>query len=306
MSIRSLIVLSITIAFLVGCEDGVSPSLGIEHPYTLWGIINPQQDTQAVRVFEIQETIQLVRSDPIDVVITSTHLQTGTQLVWKDSVIQLPDGDYRHVYWAPLSANAGDTFLLEARRSDGATSSAQTTVPPPVTLEILEPNPLMARDIKLPIFITGNPPNLPRIDLEYRFLADLEDGTIVWTEPVVISYSGRAEPASGGWSLDVRLSEDLISILRKLRDNEVRYDRVILREMELRVHVGDEKWRSPIGFFDSDFLVEPGTLSNVENGFGFFGSGYMESIQWRPSDIMLARAGFYIASDTTTPTLHGY
>ena len=65
----------------------------------------------------------------------------------------------------------------------------------------------------------------------------------------------------------------------------------------MRVHVGDENWISPIGVFDPDFLVEPGTFSNVDNGFGYFGSGYVETIALRPPVALIRRAGFYVLGE---------
>ena len=69
-------------------------------------------------------------------------------------------------------------------------------------------------------------------------------------------------------------------------------DFICTRELTLTVHIGNEEWVSPVGLFDPDVLVEPGTLSNISNGFGFFGAGYTESVTWDPSNLLLIQAGF--------------
>jgi hypothetical protein len=47
-----------------------------------------------------------------------------------------------------------------------------------------------------------------------------------------------------------------------------------LRQMVLNVLIGDAAWDPPGGVFDPDILSFPSAMSNVENGFGFVGSGY--------------------------------
>ena len=39
-------------------------------------------------------------------------------------------------------------------------------------------------------------------------------------------------------------------------------------------------------------LIEPGTLSNVTNGFGFVGSAYTLSVSWAPTPDELSRSPF--------------
>ncbi len=279
--------------FTMGCEESVNTRLEIDRPFSVWGLINPKADTHAVRVFEIENTIRLVRPDPLDAVVTTILMQTGDQLVWQDSVIQLPGGTYRHVYWAAFEATAGDTYRLDVTRSDGATSSAITTVPPPVSLEVLEADTTRVREAIQPLFIHGDPPNMPRIDVEYRLLGIRPGGSLPISKHVVISYAGKPVRKEGGWLLEIDLVEDFGVIFRVFDDDaELSTEIIGLQEIEVRLHVGDENWVSPVGIFDAEFLVEPGVFSNIENGFGFFGSAYVESIRFYPHFLLLKRAGF--------------
>ncbi len=280
---------------LFGCEESVDPRLTIDRPFTLWGMINPRVDTQAVRVFEIQNTIRLIRPDPIDAAVRSVNLTTGEERVWQDSVVQLRDGDYRHVYWSAFHAGYGETYRLEVRRSDGAASTAMVTVPPPVTLAVLPPDSNLVREIIQPVFISGDPPSLPRVDVDYITVGiDAVTGNTLF-HPITLSYDGRPVRKAGGWLLEIDLREDFRTIRAEFDSLDLPRGLIELREIELRVHVGNKEWASPVGFFDPDFLVEPGVLSNVENGFGFVAAGYVESTRFRPPGIMLERAGF---SDT--------
>ena len=279
--------------FTMGCEESVNTRLEIDRPFSVWGLINPKADTHAVRVFEIENTIRLVRPDPLDAAITTTLMQTGGRQAWQDSVIQLPGGTYRHVYWAAFEARAGDTYRLDVTRSDGATSSAITTVPPPVSLEVLEADTTRVREAIQPLFIHGDPPNMPRIDVEYRLLGIRPGGSLPISKHVVIAYAGKPVRKESGWLLEIDLMEDFGVIFRVFDDDADLSTEIIgLQEIEVRLHVGDEDWVSPVGVFDAEFLVEPGVFSNIENGFGFFGSGYVESIRFHPHFLLLARAGF--------------
>lgn len=286
------------VLFAAGCSESVDTRLRIDYPYSVYGLINPKLDTHAVRVFEIKSEIMLVRPDPIDARVSTTLLQTGEQSTWQDSLIQLSDGDYRHVFWSMFSASSGETYRLEVRRSDGEVTSAETTIPPLVELEVLEPDTLHPREALMPVLIRGRPPNMPRIDVEYVVAGFREEGSEAIFKPVTFNYAQRPSPADEGYLLEVDLIADYAEIFQKFDDdNDVTTDIIDLREIIVRIHVGDENWASPTGFFDADLLVEPGTFSNVNNGFGYFGSGYVESISFRPPLILLRRAGFYIAGE---------
>lgn len=297
---RQHMVLLIAAAMMAaGCTESVDTRLRIDYPYSLYGLINPKLDTHAVRVFEIKSEIMLVRPDPIDARVSTTLLQTGERAAWQDSVIQLADGDYRHVFWSMFSPTSGETYRLEVRRSDGEVTSAETTIPPLVELEVLDPDTLRPREALMPVFIRGRPPNMPRIDVEYVVAGFREEGGEAIFKPVVFNYAQRPGDADGGHLLEVDLIADYSEIFQKFDDdNDVTTDIIDLREIIVRVHVGDENWASPTGVFDPDFLVEPGTFSNVDNGFGYFGSGYVESISFRPPLVLLRRAGFHIPGES--------
>lgn len=277
-------------ALLSGCSESVEPNLGIDRPFTIWGLFNPRADTQAARLFTIESDIQLITSAPIDATITSTDLATGEVRVWQDSVVQLADGTYRHVYWSAFRAEHGHTYRLEARRSDGAASSATVTVPMPAALRILPPSVDDVRQAVQSVLVEGTPPSLPRIDVAYEiFGLDplLENGVVI-----TIPYANREVIRSEGRRLDIDVGEDFRTITLVLEERGVRPQPLGLRDMTIRVHVGDAGWVSPSGSFDPDVLVEPGVLTNVENGFGFVGAGYVLVETWRPPEDLLQRAGF--------------
>ena len=275
--------LCLAAVLLSACKESVDTRLEITHPFSLFGLINPKADTHAVRVFEIKGEIELIRVEPINAHVRSTLMQTGEQQAWRDSVVQLAGRNYRHVYWTTFTALAGETYKLEVIRSDGETSTAITTVPPPVNLDVLEPDTLTRNQALMPVLIRGRPPALPRIDVEYVVVGFREEGSDPVFKPLTFNYVGRPAKVDDGWLLEIDLIDDFSEIYKAFDDDSnVTTDVIDLREIRLSVHVGDENWVSPAGVFDADLLAEPGLFSNVDNGFGYFGSGYVESVVFRP------------------------
>lgn len=293
-----LCLLSLCTFVFMGCEEDVDPLLGNDLPFTLWGQMNPKADTQAVRVFSIENQLSFLDGSPLDLTMTSTHLQSGETHVWQDSLVTLENGEVRHVYWAAFRANFEQTYRLEARRSDGRTTSVEVTTPPDIPIEVPPPNENQARPIFLPIVLQGVPPAIPRLEVEY-FATTASDPDPFNPEerpfvavPVHIPYTDAVIRTREGFSLNIDLVNDFQTIRSVFSDNDLPSDFIALRYMQIHVHVGDETWIPPTDTFDADLLVEPGVFSNVENGFGFFGAGYIQVHRWTPPTILLQRAGF--------------
>lgn len=296
---KNLVLAAAVLLLFSACSETVETRLEIEYPFSVFGIINPKADTHAVRVFEIKNNISLIRPEPIDAVVQTIHTQTGNRQVWRDSVIQLDDGDYRHVYWSTFEAKEGETYHLVVERSDGAKTEAVTTVPPLTELIVLEPDTLRPGEAFMPLLIRGAPPTLPRIDVEYILVGLDINGSNPIFKSIVFNYAGYATPDPEGFLLNIDLRKDYLDIYKLFdADNNVTPDIIDLREMNVTVHVGDANWVSPVEVFDENFLVEPGTFSNVKNGFGYFGSGYTEVASFRPPLALIRRAGFYVPGDT--------
>ena len=80
---------------------------------------------------------------------------------------------------------------------------------------------------------------------------------------------------------------------------------ISLAGLGLRITLLDEAFVPPGGVFDPDVLSQPGTLSNVENGFGFVGSIGRFSVEWLLADTS-AKALRYIPVDATIPKVLGW
>lgn len=276
-----------------GCEEDVNPFIGTDFPFTVWGFVNPKADTHAVRVFTIDEVLRLIPEEPLDATVSIINVEDTERHILQDSAILLPTGEYRHIFWSEFPVNYNETYRLEVERSDGLiTRSTAVMVPPPISIDVLEPNLNAFSALLLPLEINGNPPSMPRIDAEYSTFAVDGEGNRLQDNNVLVSYVNKPVFRNGTWQLNLDLREDFLTIREDFTDKEI-FGFICMSDITLRIHVVNEEWRSPIGAFDPDFLVEPGTLSNVENGFGLFGAGYVETISWMPPSVMQVRAGFF-------------
>ena len=277
----------------MGCDDEIAPFNTTDFPFTVWGVVNPQADTQAVRVFTIDTTLDLIPSSSIDAVTSIIEVEKQERHILVDSVTQLPNGDFRHTFWAEFDVEHGELYRVEVERSDGLVSrSDDIRVPAPVTVTAPEPTEFQVQELILPVVIEGNPPSMPRIDATYNTFAVDALGVLTAENPVTISYVQAPRQEDGTWFIDIDLLQDFLSIRDDFNAKEIE-GRICTDLISMQIHVGNEEWRSPIGVFDPNVLVEPGTLSNINNGFGFFGAGFVESIQIFPPLTMQVRAGFF-------------
>jgi hypothetical protein len=92
------------------------------------------------------------------------------------------------------------------------------------------------------------------------------------------------------WEVLVRLTHDKEDVTRELglSDNSEPF----LMSVGMRLTMTDDSWRPPDGVFDREVLVQPGTFSNVNNGFGFFGSLNQYSLEWTLSPEITSLIGY--------------
>ena len=285
-----LLVYALVLAALTtGCEESVNPVLGTERAYTLYGFFNARADTQALRIFAIEDRLELTRPEPLDAEVASTNLDLGQRQVWQDSVVEFASGRFGHVYWSEFRAEFEHRYRLEAVRSDGAVTQVEVTVPP-LSEPVLLPPTVAPRFVFYPVFWE----RAPRLNnIRVRYFTRCDTLSRIFT----FDYPEDQEKTSSGTVVTVNLSNDARSIFQKILGTSCVIQDLRLEEVELSVLVTNAEWVPPTGVYDPELLVEPGTFSNVENGFGFVGAGYPASIRWVPSEGALVAAGFFVGGD---------
>jgi hypothetical protein len=114
--------------------------------------------------------------------------------------------------------------------------------------------------------------------------------------PVEVSYDGKVSRMDdGGWTIMIDMYADAADVFADYAQNCLitkESPDIALRRVELHFVVASAEWAPPGGVFDPDELVEPGRLSNVENGFGFIGAGELMRYRWTPSANIRYDLGF--------------
>jgi hypothetical protein len=280
--------LLLALVSLAACDESVSPTLDTGRPFSLWGSLDPTQELQALRIIPIEQTLEPQAADLLDAEVVSRNLVTGETVVWEDSLIEFAGGAAGWVVTAPFQAAYGESYRITATRSDGAVSAVNVRVPERVTPIVADPTQSTVEGVRLPVIW----PDTPRIhDVEVTYLVgDGNCRTFSTSDPFpLVDFT---DPFEYGWETSLPLSEHA-TLIRRERGALVSLSRVNLRGL-----VADGKWKPPFPFaFDPEIIIEPGTISNVENGFGFVGASYRVEIVIVPNEETLRSAGFISLCD---------
>lgn len=262
---------------LAACEDTVDPILESDTDFTLFGTLDMAQDTQFVRVIPIRESLFPDNTGPLDVVFTSEDLVTGEQVVWRDSIVTFSSGATGHVFYAPLRIRPSHTYRIEIRpNGSDVVTRAETTVPDQPDIDVQPPNITGGVGGAIgtgtqTIQWSGLSQEPFRIELWYRFLTS--EGTPF--SDILMPYAPQTNMVNSELDMMLNLTQD-----RRTLDTLVAVSSTALVGIGVELTVLDNAFVPPGGVFDIEVLVQPGTLSNVENGLGFVGSVGRFPVEW--------------------------
>lgn len=279
-SLRLVPALLLAAALFSGCEEDVFRPPPLEATYTLWGAFDPTADRQAVRVVPITDTIGVGSPAPLPVAVTSVDLVTGAETSWRDSVVTYSNGSYGHIFLADVRPAYGSRHVFRVVDDGGTETSALVAVPP--LIEPIRQTPILGAGVRYPI-LWVDAPRLNRVRVRYQ-IEDEDCETYSVERELAPS---AAVPVEFGWQVVLPLHEEARDIIFRAEGRPLS-----VREITVSVEVASEDWRPPGGVFDPEVLIEPGTLSNVTNGFGFVGASYAQSVSWRPTPDELDRTDF--------------
>lgn len=283
---RILLSVLVAAALLIGlsaCEESVDVVLTTDRAFTVYGHLSPRTDTQAVRVFAIDGRIDRVRPEPLEARVWSVNVQTGESYSWRDSVIQFAADNFGHIFWSRFRPDYGSHHRLFLERPDGAEAHVEILMPPLSQPELLAPT--VEQDYVLLPVLWEQAPRLNNIRV--RYLTNM--GSFLF------AYSDAQFSRPEGQVAIVQVHRDVRFVFREIlrRGGSTRDTRLMAIEQLLLVSSAD--WAPPGEVFDPELLVEPGTFSNVENGFGFVGAGYEASFYYEVPDSIAMAAGFFVS-----------
>lgn len=290
---------------LVGCDTSVDPILDAGRPFSVYGYLSPTADTQAVRVYAVGENLETAGSEALDASVTSTHLETGRRRIWKDSLARLSDGSRRHVFWAPFRVEYGGRYRIAVRHPNGDSSWTSVTVPPRSEVQFSAVDSGRA-SVRTTVTGSAGVPSLivPRLEYVARTIppppppAGPPGPRIAIAETLEVDLTGAQARTSGGWRFQWDMRDHFFEIRRSMArvdtftGQSVDLSYIALRSLRISYMVANEEWRPELMGEDVRTLAQPGTFSNVENGFGFVGGGYVVDRSYRPPPDHQNRAGF--------------
>ncbi|MFN3596930.1 MAG: hypothetical protein ACK41D_06640 [Rubricoccaceae bacterium] len=278
--------LSLVLLPLGGCAEDVDATADAGRPFTLWGRLDPAEGLQAIRVIPIARTIDEPVPDAIDAAVTSTDLATGAVTVWRDSLVTFTSATGQvlgrgYVFVSDARPAYGSLHEIRVARADGAASTVRVAVPRRVEPAIGAASGLPG-DVRLPVVWTGAP----------RVNAVVVDA-LAWrgacaVQPVRLAVAERDLAAfEFGWRARLPLTEIGARLSAALGGGPVGIVRMTVSAL-----VTNAEWRPPFPFdYDPQVTAEPGTLTNVGNGFGFVGAAYRSALTFTPDDAALQAAG---------------
>ena len=289
-------------AVTAGCDESVDAIVGSDVPFTVWGFLDAAADTQYVRVFEIIDTLIPDVERGIDARVSSMNLTTGERREWTYEAVLFDSLITGHFFWSPFRAQHEHRYRLEVVRSDGEMSGVEVLVPPYVDFEVQAD----LDNTLVPVQIRGEVPNLVGLRVVYHAVnvppaQAWPSGTPVAPPvqlPVIVSYDDLVERIPSGWRFAIDMERDFDIVQRVYRinclisDPEESAPDVWLRKMQFSALVADSAWAPPGDVFDPNVLSVPGTFSNIENGYGFFGAGMAIGRVWTPSTETSLAAGY--------------
>lgn len=279
----SLLMLAVFGLSLAGCDDTVDPIIESDQQITLFATLDMYSDVQWVRFIPIRGLITSDTINPDDYSFQSTDETTGETIVWEDSVHVFDNGSVGLLYRADLRVQPGHTYSFEARKAGSdLVTTASTTIPSQADFNV-EPEEveqfvgptgfvvLGTQDVEW----TGLDSRPFKVELWYRFLrAPTDPFRDIKIDPVPL-YTYE----NGTLSMTMNLPAQRVFLADSLDLN-----RSALMGIGMEVSNLDDKFVPPGGVFDPEILVQPGTFSNVTNGFGFIGSVSRFRAEWTLSD----------------------
>jgi len=277
---------------VAACDDAfIDPFDNNERYYTLYGYLDAIETEHAVRVIPVTRFPERITSPTddqatIDAVVTSTDLRTGQRITWRHTLEKLDDGAYGHIFRASFIVRPSNTYRLEVKRSDGKTATAETTVPyfPEAARFEFDPLEITPDSVVTQEWYLKGVASPWNIEAVYLFgNAYLPPGGI--SHRFYVPHGRPGERIDDDtWRFKLSISEDQINVREQLAyfrsigvfDSSAVY----IRTVGIRVRMLDANWDPPEGVFDPEVLAQPGTLSNVENGYGFWGSIGLYVQEW--------------------------
>ena len=275
-----VLVLALIGPLLPGCTTEIAPPSRGEEVFTLWGQLDPTTERQALRVTPITQTAS-GEQDFDGVTVVSIDQTTGVETVWRDSVVTLNDDGPAHVFVADYRPAFDSQIEVQVRRDGEVVTYARTTAPPRVEpyFDGIRFGPSSFVDL-----VTIGAPRLVGGVIDYVVYPPNNPADVT-VETFRIEQQ-QIQSIDTGWKARIPLSSHITDIINAV---DARYPEDVIRtvhtcQVRFRISVVDQDWVAPFPLpFSRPLLLQPGTVSNVRNGYGYVGGGYTLDLRLEPT-----------------------
>lgn len=244
---------------MLGCETEFEPFAESSEVFSVIGYLDTERDTQFVRVEVLQDGIFLGGPDqPLgDLDVTLEHVPTGQRYAMQDSLFQF-SGATVHNFWASVTPKVGEPYALTVRHQDGAQSVTHVTMPDAFPVPNIEWVPQCLGPgcdaTPIPLTIAGVE-RLVAIVVTYAY--QQSEGASCGR--LQLTYTEAATRVTNGYRV-------VINWLSDMRAHSLEQ----FEALDVMVVSGDAEWPD-VTTLDEETLFLPQTVSNIDNGVGFFG-----------------------------------
>ena len=265
-----------------GCDDTfIDPFNNDGRYFTVYGFLDQSQNFQSatehtLRVIPVTRTVERIE-DPsqfqasIDARVFTTDLFTGQTVEWRHTLQRLENGRYGHIFRSSFFVEPNRVYRLEVVRSDGIITSAETRIPDLSPIRPLLSAPDVSQDSSTVKQVVTLPQTTAVWDLDVIY--HVSGSNCFTSSRVTVPYESTGVLKSGGWSLTIDITADKQSLSEQLGN-------FVICAMGMRAKILDDEWQIPEEVLNSEEPPLPTSLSNVENGYGFFGSIALFQYDW--------------------------
>lgn len=255
------------------CDTSVQSTVpSDEYHYSIFGVLNPAQDTQWVRVESLGAPTSGGASSSLNVTVTLHNVETGETWALQDSLMEVFRDEFQHNFWTQAPITPSTTYEVTVQNADGDTTRATTTTP------------ARAPDIRIenPIRLPCTPPvEANRFEVKVREIEELAGLEVLYFQsvygPTVIQdydHYGSASKTNEGFSAYINYYNDLQSAQR------TRSRPCLVDSAKVIAAAGGPDWPEWARYHDATIgqLARPDSFSNVEGGHGTLAGVYLDTV----------------------------
>ncbi|WP_420455138.1 hypothetical protein [Rubrivirga sp.] len=257
-------------ALALGCEVPLDPIEPSDLYFSMSGYLDASVDTQWVRVEPLAQTTA-PDAAPIDAAVTLVDLGTGAEVALTQRVRSFPTGP-AHLFWTTAPVPLGARYRLDARRPDGAETSAPIEIPADGSFDLA----VRTGGSVCPttVVVSGDQ---RVVEVQARYRVARPDGQVAEFR---FSHADSFQRLDDG---SIRASIYFADDARRMDLDPIR-PRGLL-SAEVVTAVATEAWPDPVGLALEDVLQVEGF--GVENGVGFVGGAVTEREPFVPGVIVI-------------------